>query len=201
MAKAKKGKAARSPFTKGRVTSGSSGTQFLGVKDGESMTFAPLLGLDELDSARMHEYWEVRPAVFHPCIGMDCPGCAVGNEARFKGYLPVLQRGGEVGIYAFTISIYNQLEELEDSLKEDDPKDSLKGVQIRVSRKGTGLTTRYTVTANGKRVKLDDAEVPDFIEQLGPTDIADINAMLERAGIAAADDDSETSDDSEDSED
>ena len=190
MAAKKKG---RSPFTKGRVTKSSGGSAFVGIKDGESITFAPLVGLNDLDSANMHEYWEIRPAVFHPCIGADCPGCALGNEPRLKSYMPILRKTEGVGIFPFTISVYNQLEELEDALMEDDPEDSIKGVQIKISRKGAGMSTRYNVIANGKRVKLGEAEVPDFLSQLGPTTVESINELLAKSGLQAGDDEDEES--------
>ena len=174
-----------SPFRKGRKTGRSgNGSQFLGLKDGESHVFAPLVGLDELISADMHEYWDLRPAIYHPCIGRGCPGCEVGNEARYKAYLPVLLKSGEIAIYPFTVSVYNQLEELEDALQDeaDDDSENIKGYVIRVSRKGTGMATRYTVTGTGKQLDVESAEIPDFLPQLGPTTKETIWDLLESKG-------------------
>jgi hypothetical protein len=173
---------AKSPFKKGRKVGGASsgGSQFLGLKDGESHVLAPLYGLDELISADMHEYWDIRPAIFHPCIGRNCPGCEVGNEARFKGYYPVLLKSGEVAIYPFTISVYNQLEAIEDAM---DDGETLQGFVLKISRKGTGLSTRYTVVPVGKRLDVSDTEIPDFIPQLGPQTKKEIVALLEDKGF------------------
>ena len=165
-----------SPFKKGRAVGRKSGggSQFIGLKDGESVTFAPLVGLDEMVHADMHEYWDIRPAIFHPCIGKDCPGEAAGNEPRFKGYLPVMKKDGEVLVFPFTISVYNQLEELEDEIDG-----TLQGYVIKFSRRGSGFSTKYSVLGVGKRIEVDGVEAPDFISQLGPQTREEILALLE----------------------
>ena len=180
----KRTKAAKtsSPFTKGRTTRTRGPGGFLqAVKEGEPITFAPLVGLEGLISADMHEYWNIKPAIYHPCLGRDCPGCAVGNDPRFKGYLPVLLQSGETAVYPFTISVYNQLEALEDALEDDE---TLKGLAIKVSRKGAGKATRYTVMGLGKRLDVDGQEIPDFIKSLGPTTPEDVWALLEENGYS-----------------
>lgn len=174
-----------SPFKRGRAEGGGSrgGSQFLRLKDGESVVFAPMVGLDEMISADMHEFWDIKPAIYHPCIGRNCPGCEVGNEPRFKGYLPVLVKStGDVQIYPFTISIYNQLEALEDEITESDGS-NLKGFVVKVSRKGSGMATRYTVLGVGSRIDLSGSEVPDFVPQLGPQTEDDIWELLENNGF------------------
>lgn len=193
----------KSPFSKGRAKRAAkkSGSPFIGLKDGESIAIAPLVGLDGMISADMHEYWDIRPAIFHPCIGRGCPGCAAGNEPRFKGYIPVLKQDGEVAVWPFSISVYNQLEELEDGLGE-----SLAGYIIKFSRKGSGfMGTRYNVLGTGKTVDISEAEVPDFIPQLGPSELDEIHALLDENDVdygaapakAAADETSDTDDEDE----
>ena len=185
MAKRKvKAKKADSPFRKGRAVRRAGGGQFVGVKEGEPLSFAPLVGLEDMISADMHEYWDLRPAIYHPCIGRGCPGCEVGNEPRFKGYLPILLQSGETAVYPFTISVYNQLEALEDAL--DDGED-LKGFAIKVSRKGAGMATRYTVLGTGKRLDVEETEVPDFISHLGPQTEDTIWELLENNGFSRSD--------------
>ena len=173
-----------SPFRKGRAKARSGGGQFVGVKEGTPLTFAPLVGLEEMISADMHEYWDIRPAIYHPCIGRGCPGCEVGNEPRFKGYLPILLQSGETAVYPFTISVYNQLESLEDSLDDDE---TLKGFEIKVSRKGAGMATRYTVLGIGKRLDVSKTETPDFISHLGPQTEDSIWELLESNGFSRGD--------------
>ena len=181
---AKRKKAPASPFHKGRATRRRSGGQFVSVREGEPLTFAPLVGLDELVSADMHEYWDIKPAIYHPCIGPGCPGCAVGNEPRFKGYFPILLQSGETAVYPFTISVYNQLEALEDSLDEGD---TLAGFAIKVSRKGQMKATRYTVLGLGKRLDVTSHEIPDFIGSLGPQTAEEIWVLLEENGYDRGD--------------
>lgn len=179
-----KKKTKESPFKTGRAKfagSRSDGLNFIGIKPDESITFAPMVGLDQMVYADMHEYWDIRPAIFHPCIGYDCPGCKVGNETRFKAYLPVIMKDGTQGIYAFTKSVYDQLENLEDSLEE-----SMKGFVIKVSRRGAGLKTRYTVLGTGKKIDVEGMfeDFPDFLGRLGPQTEEDIWQLLEANGYS-----------------
>lgn len=167
------------PFKTGRRTTVGDGGLFLSIKEGESVSFVPLSGLDGMVSAEMHEYWDVKPAIFHPCIGVDCPGCRAGNKARFKGYMPVLMRDGGVKIYAFTTLVYKQLEDLEDALEGN----TLKGAALRVKRTGAGKSTRYTVVPTGKKVDVSDTEEPRFVHLLGHTGEEEILAQLIEAGI------------------
>lgn len=194
-----------SPFRKGRKVSRKS--NFLSIGDGESITFAPLIGLDELISADMHEYWDIRPAIFHPCIGKNCPGCELGVDPRFKAYMPVVTREGDVAIYPFTISVYNQLEMIEDELEE-----SLAGHVVKVRRQGTGFSTTYMVSGIGKTVNIEGIEHPEFLSALGPTTAEEIWAMIdetdavkvyggtprEEASSADEVDDDDSDDDSDD---
>jgi hypothetical protein len=181
----RKAKKEASPFRKGRATGVKSrGGQFVRLADGESVVFAPMVGLEDMVSADMHEYWDVEPAIYHPCIGRNCPGCLVDNESRFKAYLPVLVKStGEPAIYPFTISVYNQLEALEDEIMEDDADADLKGFVVKVSRKGSMKATRYSVLGVGSRIDLTGAEIPDYIPQLGPTTEEDIWTLLEENGF------------------
>ena len=178
---------ATSPFRKGRVLSHRSagGTGFLSLKDGESAVFVPLVGLDEMLHADMHEYWDIRPAIYHPCISRNCPGCDAGNEPRFKGYMPVQRKDGEIMVFPFTVSVYNQLEELEDGLEEIDDG-NLRGYAVKFSRRGSGMSTRYTITGLGKRINVDEIEVPDFVAQLGPQDKEGITELLESRGVVTS---------------
>lgn len=171
-----------SPFKKGRVDPSelsSGGGRFLRIKDGEAAVFAPLLGLDEMIRANMHEHWDVNPAVFHPCIGTNCPGCAVGNEARFRGYLPVYTKDGETVIYPFTITVYRQLLELEEEVEGG----TLRGYVVKVKRTGTGFNTKYTVLGTGKNLDVSELEVPEFVSSLGPTTEEDITKALREGGV------------------
>lgn len=167
-----------SPFKKGRAEKreSSGGSKFLNILPDESVILAPMVGLEEMISADMHQHWNCSPPVYHPCVGRSCPGCIVGNEARFKGFLPVMVKGEtEPIIYSFTISVYNQLEELEDSL---DDGESLAGMAIKIKRTGSGLKTRYLVIGTGKRIEF-DIEPPDIVPFLGPVTVEEIWDLLD----------------------
>lgn len=188
MAKAK----GKSPFKKGRMSASSSGGgKFVSIKDGESLTMAFLHGLDEMISADMHEYWDIRPAVFHPCIGPGCPGCAAGNKIRQKGYMGVVDREGNPMVFPFTSSVFKQIEALEDSLKEDaeDSEDPLRGFVFKFTRNGSGLNTKYAIIGVGKYIDVEGVEMPEIIDHLGETDKEKIQAKLEEAGLLESDSD------------
>lgn len=177
-----------SVFKTGKVDIADSGSGvggFVSIKPDEVLSMVPLLSLDNMVSAGFHEYWDINPAIFHPCIGDDCPGCKVGNKPRFKGYLPVAMKDGEVKIWPFTISIYRQLEMLDDELEG-----GVGGYLIKFSRTGSGKTgTRYTVTTVGKKVDISKIEPPEFLKILGPTNKAEIEKMLEDKGLLEGSDD------------
>jgi hypothetical protein len=188
------------PFNVGRKldSGGGANGQFLSIPPDESVTFVPVVGLDELISADMHEYWEIKPAIYHPCIGKDCPGCILENKPRWKGYLPVIVKGeDEVKIYPFTVSVYNQFEEFEDALDEDE---SIQGLVFKITRRGKGLNTKYSLIGTGKRMKTSGLDIPDFVSKLGATDEEEIWDQLEKRGFSrtggrpsADDDDSDWS--------
>lgn len=170
-----------SPFKKGRAErKAKSGGKFINIAPDESVILAPMVGLEEMISADMHQHWNLSTPVYHPCIGKNCPGCMIGNEPRFKGFLPVMVKGEEEpSIYSFTISVYNQLEELEDSLDDDE---SLSGMVLKIKRTGSGLKTRYLVIATGKRIDEFKADPPDVVPFLGPVDPDEIWDALEETG-------------------
>lgn len=157
---------------------------FVSIKSDETIELVPLFSLDKMVSANFHEYWDVNPAVFHPCIGKDCPGCKLtDNKPRFKGYLPVVLKDKSVKIWPFTISIYRQLELLDNELEG-----GLGGYLVKFSRTGTGkMGTRYTVTCVGKKVDISGVEPPEFLNILGPTTVEDITKALAEKGLIDGD--------------
>lgn len=171
-----------SVFKTGKNTvdvSSKSGGGFVSIKDGDTLPIVPLLSLNEMIHAEFHEFWDVRPAYFHPCIGENCPSCELtNNKPRFKGYLPVQTKDG-VKIWAFTISIYEQLLALDEELEG-----GLRGYLVKFSRKGSGKNgTTYTATCVGKKIDISGVEVLEFTQYLGPTNAEDIRKGLIRHNI------------------
>jgi len=153
---------------------------FVKISDGDAIDMASLLNLDEMLSVDQHAIWlEGGNSPMFPCIGKDCPGCELGNGARFRAFLPVylIKEGNMVKLFSFGISIARALEEL------DEEFGGLAGNVFRVKRKGTGLNTTYTVVALGKKTKVDEDDIPDDIEEkIGPTTRKTILALLEETG-------------------
>jgi ribosomal protein L12E/L44/L45/RPP1/RPP2 len=154
----------------------------LKVSEEDAAVIAPMVNLDDLISLDQHEFWDTNPAVIFPCIGDGCPGCELGNEAKFKAFLPVMTKDGDPKIYAFGISVERQLVELEDELG------GIRGKVMKVKRTGTGMKTKYMVVALGKSIKIDDTTAPDVIKAIGEPTRESIIKMLVDAGVVDADD-------------
>jgi ribosomal protein L12E/L44/L45/RPP1/RPP2 len=171
-------------YKKGRpAAAGAPGAgNFLKVSEEDAAVIAPMVNLDDLISLDQHEFWDTNPAVIFPCIGDGCPGCELGNEAKFKAFLPVMTKDGDPKIYAFGISVERQLVELEDELG------GIRGKVMKVKRTGTGMKTKYMVVALGKSIKIDDTTAPDVIKAIGEPTRESIIKMLVDAGVVDADD-------------
>jgi hypothetical protein len=158
------------------VTSGSS--DFVRIGDGDAVDMVSLSDLDEMLSVDQHAIWlEGGNSPMFPCIGKNCPGEELGNDPRFRAFLPVvLLETSEEKIFSFGISIARALEEL------DEEFGGLSGHVFRVKRKGSGLSTTYTVVALGRTRKIDKYEMPDVEEKIGPTTRKGILDLLEETG-------------------
>jgi hypothetical protein len=161
---------------------------FIGVKAGDSIIIAPVEELDEVISIDQHTFWrDSGGSPSFPCILKKCPGCERGNGARFRGFLQVLTREGEVKVWSFPISVYHKLREIEEGIG------SIKGMAISVRAKKKGQFTDYAVVATGKRVKIaPDIELLDVVPLLGPTTR---DGIIELLDAAAAEDDAGDDDD------
>jgi hypothetical protein len=176
----------RSVFRKGTSGLGGGGAgerEFVSLKDGEKVTLASLVNMDDLISIDQHAIWlDGGNSPMFPCIGDDCPGCELGNTARFRAFLPVVTiPDSESKVFAFGIKVARALEEL------DEEFGGLKGHMFTVRRKGTGLSTSYTVIAVGKKMDIADATAIDVESKLGPTTAAGIRAMLKESGAVEGD--------------
>ena len=164
---------------KDALDSASQGTgDFVKIGDGDAVDMVSLVDLDDMLSIDQHAIWlEGGNSPMFPCIGKNCPGEEQGNQPRFRAFLPVvLLDDGSQKIFSFGISIARALEEL------DEEFGGISGNVFRGKRKGSGLSTTYTVVALGKRRKIEKYEVPDIEEKLGPTTRKGILELLEETG-------------------
>jgi hypothetical protein len=151
---------------------------FVKISDGDAVDMVSLVDMDELLSIDQHAIWlDGGNSPMFPCIGKDCPGDELGNQPRFRAFLPViLIKDKSEKIFSFGIQIARALEEL------DEEFGGLAGNVFRVKRKGTALNTTYTVIALGKTRKVESYDVPEIEEKLGPTTRDDILDLLRETG-------------------
>jgi len=159
---------------------------FFGVKAGEAATLAMLTDLDEIVSVDQHTFWkEGGNSPSFVCIGKGCPGCAKGDQPRFRGFLNIVTPEGDVKLWSFPIGVYKSLEELEETAG------SLKGAALRVRATNKGKFTTTTIVPTGKHVKIAGYELIDVVEKLGPTDREGILEMLAQTGDGEDEEDEE----------
>ena len=165
-------------FRKGPVVSDSKKGLYVSIKDEESVALASLVNLGEMLSADVHEFWEVNPFVTFPCLGKDCPACKIDAPTRFKAYLPIVTREGEVKIFAFGIRVANQLTDIEAAVGD------LRGKVLRIKRTGKGLKTQYTVVPTGHTIDIEDHDIPDIEGSFGDISLEGVTqTMIERGLI------------------
>lgn len=103
--------------------------------------------------------------------GPDDPSHDLGVDRRYRAYLPVLV-GGEVKIWSMGKMAHVQLLDIADASGE------LKGLEIRIKRTGSGLSTRYSIVPRGKRHDVSRTEEPDVLSMLGPITSDDVKDMI-----------------------
>ena len=147
--------------------------QFVSINPDSSVTVVPLENLDEVVNVQLHSFWDIRPAVLVPCLKTNCPACDIGNEPRFRAYIPVLLKGEGVQILSAGSQIVAQLQAFSDEVEG-----GITGQVFKIKRTGSGLSTRYAVVPLGKKVDVHEKVVPDVVEAIGPVDRAGIVRKL-----------------------
>ncbi len=153
---------------------------FRKVQDGETIEFIPLVEEDNFTHCNMHEFWDIRPAVFSVCSeDEECPGCQLENDARFRGYLPAMLRDGNVIVlvlpYKATQNFIKQAKMIGGSVR---------GMVMKVNREGTSFATTYTFITTGKTAAIPDSIVmPDLEKLLGPFDRHEILSVYLEGGL------------------
>jgi hypothetical protein len=178
-----------SVFRKGKVSVGSDGGKFIKLEADKPLGLILLQGMSEFISFDQHAMWhdEGKSPMF-PCIGKGCPGCAMGDKPRFRGVMPVIEKGDAsktIKIWTFGKMVAVALQEIEEV------SGSVAGLLVSVKRTGAGLKTRYSVTSTGSRFNISAivANLPDITKELGPTSVAEIKKLI--SGEEAEVDDSE----------
>lgn len=185
---AKRSKGGPSFIKKGREAVDSAmegnGQVFLKLADGDSFEIVAIGGVDEVISFDQHAIWidEGNSPIF-PCLqSKDCPGCRIGDTPRFKAIMPILVKtdaGQEERLIIFGKAVMRALADAEDAVGA-----SLHGHILRFSRKGSGMTTKYSVMPTGRQYAKAPS-IEDFglqpLEHIGPTEPEDIIESLRQA--------------------
>lgn len=103
--------------------------------------------------------------------GPDDPSHDLGVDRRYRAYLPLVV-DGEVKVWSMGKMAHVQLLDIADASGE------LKGLEIRIKRTGSGLTTRYSIVPKGKRHDVSRYEEPDVIAMLGPITSDEVREMI-----------------------
>lgn len=138
-----------------------SGSFMTNPADGEYTDFVPLSGLDEMISIDQHVFWgENGTTVMFACLqDPSCPGCALDNQPRYRGYLEVatqIDGDWQAKIFGFGVSVARSLADLGTMFPS-----GIEGQVLRLKRKGSGLRTKYMVLNVGKQMK---SGLPDPLE-------------------------------------
>lgn len=103
--------------------------------------------------------------------GPDDPSHDLGVDRRYRAYLPLLV-DGEVKVWSMGKMAHIQLLDIADASGE------LKGLEVRIKRTGSGLSTRYSIVPKGKRHDVSHIEEPDVIGMLGPITSDEVKEMI-----------------------
>lgn len=148
--------------------------QWLKVEPNSYIDATVLVDVDNILSCEQCALWiddGVSPIWVY--TGINDPSHALNIKKTYRAYLPLLV-DGEVKIWSMGKQAHVQILDMAEA------GGYLKGLMIRIKRTGSGLSTRYTIASKGKKRDIDDIEVPDVIDMLGPLTSEDVTEMLER---------------------
>lgn len=180
----------------GKNTKASSGSRWIRLEAGKPMDIIPLTGVEApagetpsgsncVISYRRNTMWvddlpEGKFSPSFPALGTpDDPGVLLGLEPKFTGLMICAIKDDEAEhIWQFGVSIFKQLVDIEAALGE-----SIKGHILRVTRKGEGKMTKYTVINTGRVVDVEGEPETNLVEHIGPTTREEIIKQLEEVGV------------------
>jgi hypothetical protein len=157
-------------------------TAWLKIEPNSSVDAVVLVEAEEILACEQCAIWlDAGNSPVWVYTGPDDPSHDLGVDRRYRAYLPVLV-DGEVKVWSMGKMAHVQLLDIADASGE------LKGLEIRIKRTGSGLTTRYSVVPKGKRHDVSRIEEPDVIAMLGPITSEEVREMItEKLGKASYD--------------
>lgn len=172
------------------------GGRFLKLEAGKPIEIIPLTGVNPPDgeeadgkncviSFMQYSLWleegqrpeGVSSPMFPSIGGPYDPGKLLGLDAKFRGMMLCVVKGDDQEqIWGFGKQVFKQLVEIEDALGE-----SIRGKVIKISKTGTGMSTKYRVVNTGRSVPVSGSPETDLLEWIGPTTREEIVELLEKA--------------------
>jgi len=175
------------PIKKGfdpRKSSTGGGNAFFKLGAGDTADVVILSGANDILSCEQCAIWIDDPDVMSPVwvyTGGDDPSNELGIPRGYRAYIAILH-DGEPKIWSLSKTVHNQLLDISDAGALEP------GAMVRVKRTGAGLKTRYSVVPRGKSKDVEDVDVPDILEALGPLTSEGVWDMLtERLGMTRED--------------
>lgn len=170
----------------GFIRSGADGLEntsrsvYLTLKDGDSKEVASVGDVESILSFEQHVFWldEGNSPMF-PCLkSRDCPGCMLGGDTRFRAIMLVQAKGEEEQrILALGKDLLRQVIAANEALDGQ-----LKGAVLRISRKGSGMQTKYNAMPTARKAKVGTPEL-DLLEHIGPIERDEIIELLKVPGL------------------
>lgn len=123
--------------------------KFYSPQAGATDRLTLLCNPDQIVSCEQYEIWDIQPAVIWVANDADDPGVELHLSPSTKSFMPVLVNDDpEPKIWAMRKSQHIEVI----NIYEANDSEPIVGQVIQVKRTGTGLETRYTVTATSKRI-------------------------------------------------
>lgn len=152
------------PITFGRRPDKQKPNAFFSPKPDQTYKLTLLYNIDQIVSCDQFEIWDTKPAIIWPDIGPSDPGRLLHLRPQWRSFIPVLvDDSTEPLIWAMKRKQHEAIMEASDAAEED-----TKGMIVQFKRVGSGMTTRYSVTATPRRAKTlpKDVIAPEAIAKM-----------------------------------
>jgi hypothetical protein len=148
------------------------GVSWMKISAGEVIDAIVLVEAEEILTCEQCAIWlEAGNSPVWVYTGPEDPSHDLSVDRRYRAYLPLLI-DSEPAVWSMGKTAHIQLLDIADASGE------LKGLEIRIKRTGSGLSTRYSIVPKGKRHDVSRHEEIDVVAMLGPITPNEVKAMI-----------------------